>query len=429
LPLLPAAVFIVFCCLLVMMPANVGEAPNAYSFAMSYNQYCWAALCTLALILFLPPRNGRKGDAADILVAGGLLLAMFYLKITYFVVGLAALPLAMAVCPHVRARWLGWTVTGLLVTANAVAPYNHPYLLDLWSVAKAGGVRDKLTLQLMRHFTNSAEPATYVAGFVVAIWVWWRGYAPLRLPVAAAYLIGSGACLLSQNAQLGGIPLAMVVAFLLYDALRQKFADERFDGGVVPLLVLLAFPLSYVSTSTLSLAAYRVNAGSEKALRVVDRTNLKGLAVPAEQDGLLAAFAAGNAGYSLLNRSRVNYLQFELSPFEYVGTILEAADLLAGKRFQRGGIALFDQVNPLPFMLGLPPPRGGNLWMGTTKPIPPAERFFADIDYVLVPKFSTDSSATKAVTIAYAPYLKEHFRRTDESPSWFLLSREGTIDQ
>jgi len=429
LPLLPAAVFVVFCCLLVMMPANVGEVPNAYSFAMSYNRYCWSALCILALMLFLPPRSSRSGDGADILIAGGLLLAMFYLKISYFTVGLAALPLALAVCPHIRARWRGLTVMGLLVAANAVAPYNHPYLLDLWAVVEAGGVRDKLTLQLMRYFTNSAEPATYVAGFAVAAWLWWRGHAPLRLPIAAAYLIGSGSILLSQNAQMSGIPLTMVIAFLLYDALRQRFAGERFDGVMVPLLVLLAFPLSYVGTSALSLAGYRINADSEKMVRVVDRTNLKGLAVPAEEDGLLAAFAAGNVGYPLLNRSRAIYPQFELSPFEYVGTILEAANLLTGKRYRRGGIALFDQVNPLPFMLGLRPPRGENLWLGTTKPILPVEQFFADIDYVLIPKFSTHSPTTEAIAIAYAPYLKEHFRRAEESPSWFLLSRKSTVDQ
>lgn len=429
LPLLPAAVFVLFCSLLVLMPANVGEAPNAYSFAMSYNRYCWSTLCVLALILFLPPRNGRNGDVADILIAGGLLLAMFYLKITYFVVGLAALAPALALCPHVRARWVGWTVMGLVVAANAVAPYNHAYLLDLWAVAQGGGVRDKLSLQLMQYFTNSAEPAIYVAGLAVAIWVWWRGYASLRLPVAAAYLIGSGAALLSQNAQTGGIPPAMVVAFLLYDAIRQRFAGERFDGAMVALLILLAFPISYIGTSTLSLVAYHYNAGSEKAVRVVDRTNLKGLAVPVEEDGLLADFAAGNVGYPLLNRSRAVYSQFELSPFEYVETILEAADLLTGRRYPRGGVAVLDQVNPLPFVLGWPPPRGENLWQDPTKPVRPAEQFFAEVDYVLIPKFSTKSPSTKAITRAYMPYLNEHFRRVEESPSWFLLSRGNRIDQ
>jgi hypothetical protein len=430
LPLLAAALFVVFCCLIALMPANVGDPPNAYSFAMSYNRYGWSALSILALILFLPPRNGCSGDIADIVIAGGLLLAMYYLKVSYFLVGLAAVPLALLVCPHVRVRWPGWCVMAVLVTANAMAPYNHAYLLDVFTVAKAGGVRDNFTVALMRFFTNSAEPAICLANLVAAIWLWRRDAAPLRLPVAAAYLIGSGWALLSQNAQMNGIPSVMVIAFLIYDALRQRSAGTRLQGvAAAPLLVLLAFPLASIATSALSLAAYRINADSDKMVRVVDRTNLKGLAVPAEPDGVLAAFAAGNGGYALLNRSRAVYPQYELSPFEYVQTILEAADLMAGKRYRRGGIALLDQVNPMPFMLGLPPARGVNLWLADTKDVPPVERFLADIDYVLIPKFSTHSSTKDVLTAAYTPYLKEHFRHSEESPSWLLLSRDGPLDE
>jgi hypothetical protein len=222
----------------------------------------------------------------------------------------------------------------------------------------------------------------------------------------------------------------MVIAFLIYDALRQRSAGTRLQGvAVPPLLVLLAFPLAFIATSALGLAAYRVNADSDKMVRVVDRTNLKGLAVPAEPDGVLAAFAAGNAGYALFNRSRAVRPQYDLSPFEYVQTILEAADLMAGKRDRHSRVALLDQVNPMPFMLGLPPARGVNLWLADTKDIPPAERFFADVDYVLIPKFSTHSPTNDVVTAAYKPYLKEHFRHSEEGPSWFLLSRNGPLDK
>jgi hypothetical protein len=164
-------------------------------------------------------------------------------------------------------------------------------------------------------------------------------------------------------------------------------------------------------------------------VRVVDRTNLKGLAVPAEPDGVLAAFATGDGGYALLNRSRAVRPQYDLSPFEYVQTILEAADLMAGKPSRRGGIALLDQVNPMPFVLGLPPARGVNLWLADTKDIPPVERFFADIEYVLIPKFATHGPTKAVLTAAYTPYLKEHFHPGEESPSWFLLVRDGPLDK
>jgi hypothetical protein len=425
LPLLASALFVVFCCLIALMPANVGDPPNAYSFAMTYNRYCWSALSILALILFLPPSNGRRGDIADVGIAGGLLLAMYYLKISYFLVGLAAVPLALLVCPHVRVLWRGWIVMAVLVTANALAPYNHAYLLDILAAIKAGGVRHNFTFKLMQFFTNPAEPATYLAGLVAAIWLWRSGAAPLRLPVAAAYLIGSGVALVLQNAQETGIPAAMVIAFLIYDALRQRSASTRLQGVAAAPLLLLAFPLAYIATSALSLVAYRINADSDKMVQVVDRTNLKGLAVPAEPDGLLAAFAAGNGGYALFNRSRAVFPQHELSPFEYVQTILEAADLMAGKRYRRGGIALLDQVNPMAFMLGLPPVRGVNLWLGDTHEVPPVERFFADVDYVLIPKFSTHSPTTDVLAAAYTPFLEQHFLYSEERPSWFLLSRDG----
>ncbi len=54
LPLLPAALFVMFASLLVLMPANAGDLPSEYSFAMSYNRYGWSALSIVALVLFLP---------------------------------------------------------------------------------------------------------------------------------------------------------------------------------------------------------------------------------------------------------------------------------------------------------------------------------------------------------------------------------------
>src|SRR6478609_3384665 len=53
LPLLPAALFIVFASLMALVPANVGDRPDQYAFAMSYNRYCWSAFGILALILFV----------------------------------------------------------------------------------------------------------------------------------------------------------------------------------------------------------------------------------------------------------------------------------------------------------------------------------------------------------------------------------------
>src|SRR6266851_7033785 len=104
LPLVPATLFVIFVSLLVLMPANVGDKPNAYSFAMSYNRYGWSLLSILALILFVPPRDRVASDWGDVANAGLLLVALFYLKVTYFAGGLAFVGLAVLISPHIRAH-------------------------------------------------------------------------------------------------------------------------------------------------------------------------------------------------------------------------------------------------------------------------------------------------------------------------------------
>jgi hypothetical protein len=421
LPVLPAALFVIFVTLLVLMPANVGDKPNAYSFAMSYNRYGWSLLSILALILFVPPRD-RVGDWIDVANASLLLVALFYLKVTYFAGGLAFVGLAILVCPHIRARLPTWLVIGGLIVANAGAPWNHPYLLDILHAAAAGAVRNSLSFHLDNFFANSEGYAPYAAGLVLAVWMWARGLAPLRVPLAIVSILAIGAFVLSQNHQSHGLPIGIVIAFLLYDQIR-----ERFGPSAPVLPMLMVFPLFAIGTSALSLAGYHVHAGREALLQVVDRTQLKGLAVPAERPGLLAAFADGRLGPALLNWSRAAQPRFELSPAEYVETIVEAAALLGDGRHCRGGVVVLDQVNPFPFMLGWPPAQGDNLWSGPGAPVRPADEIFAEVGHVLIPKFSTYGAWTELARFEYGPYLSENFRAHEETQSWFVLSREGTV--
>jgi hypothetical protein len=422
LPVLPAALFVIFVTLLVLMPANVGDKPNAYSFAMSYNRYGWSLLSILALILFVPPRDRVAGDWIDVANAGLLLVALFYLKVTYFAGGLAFVGLAILISPHIRARMPAWLAIGGLIVANAVAPWNHPYLLDILHAAAAGAVRNSLSFHLNNFFANAEGYAPYAAGLVGAVWMWARGLAPLRVPLAIAGILAIGAFVLSQNHQSHGLPVGIVIAFLLYDQIRERF------GPAAPVLpMLMVFPLFAIGASALSLAGYHAQAGREGLLQVVDRTKLKGLAVPAERLGVLAAFADGRFGPALLNWSRAAQPRFELSPAEYIETIVEAAALLGDGRHCRGGVVVLDQVNPFAFMLGWPPPRGGNLWSGPGAPMRPADEIFAEAGHVLIPKFSTYGAWTELARVEYGPYLSENFRTRKETQSWIVLSREGTV--
>ena len=419
LPLLPAVVFIVFASLLALVPANVGDPPNQYTFAMSYNRYGWSAFGILALILFVPPQPGRRPVGLDLGVAGGLLALMFYLKITYFAAGLAMVGFAMLFHRHVRQRWLLWVALALLVTANALAPWNRPYLNDILDWSASGAVRNGLLLHFNNFIAAIALYAPYLAAIAVAGWMWVFGRASFRFPLTLVFLFVVSLGLLSQNSQALGLPTGVVMVLILYDRLRRHFAPVR-NRDIAPLLLtLLFFPFFEATCFGASIIGYRAKAGAEHGLYVVDRTHLRSLAVP---DGQRGTFLSYSRTFDYPAAAAPEQTpRYQLTDYEYVLSLLQAADLMQKK--PPGGIALFDSVNPLPFMLGRPTPRGANLWSTWNAPRRAAKEYLADVRYVLVPKFSLNPRWTEDLMRLYGGYLEDHFSTAAETPCWTLLAR------
>jgi len=416
LALLAATLFVVFVCLIVLRPANVGDRPDAYSFAMAYNRYGWSATAVLALLLFEAPRHRSAADFVEMGCALLLLAALFYLKMTYFAAGLGILAVALVACPHVRERWRGWAAVMAAALALIALPVNRPYLADLISAARAGIVRDDAAFFLNDFAENAGEYAAWFAAAGLATWLWRRRHAPLQLAVAAAVLPAMGAMLLSQNSQAHSMPLAVVTAFLFYAQL------QRLQAPAVLALAVLVFPLASVAAAATSLAGYHARFG-KGYMRIVETTHLAGLAVPMEPEGLLADVAAGRDRQRLFGRTRAVRPRYELSPYEYVETLIEAATLLREAGMANGRVAMLDQVDPLPFMLGLEPPRGGNIWSGAGAPTPSAQDYLGEVDHVLIPRFSTNFAWTEQAKTAYGAYLAAHFPVRVESRFWSVASR------
>jgi hypothetical protein len=422
LPLLPAAIFVVFASLLALMPANVGDRPEQYTFAMSYNRYGWSAYSILALILFVPPREQRDRTWIDIAVAGGLLTAMFYLKITYFAVGLATVGFAVLFHPHVGRHWRAWLVVGALLAINALAPHNRPYLADILGWATSGAVRKAAMLHFNNFVAAIGQYGPYLAAITVGVWMWWSQKATFRLPLTLVFLLATSLLLLSQNSQAAGMPSAIVVLFVLYDRLRTAFASLDNRDLAPWLLTLLLFPVFAVGGYATSIAGYHAYAGEGRGAHVVEHTNLRGLAVPEGQRGTFLSFSH-DIDYPSRPADAPAQPLYQLSDYEYVLVLMDAADLLKDRA--PGGIALLDSVNPLPFMLGVEPARGANLWSTWNAPKRPASEFLGSARYVLVPKFPTSPQWTDDMMRLYGSYLEEHFRWTTETRCWILLTRSN----
>ncbi|MCW5733201.1 MAG: hypothetical protein KIS73_03720 [Enhydrobacter sp.] len=416
LTLLPAALFVVFVCLIVLRPANVGDHPDAYSFAMGYNRYGWAAMAVLGLMLFEPPIRRSSADIFEMVSAALLLATLFYFKMTYFAAGVGTLAVALVSSPHVRERRHGWTIVMAAGLTLIALPFNWPYLADLMAAARAGIVRDDAAFFLNDFAEHAGEYAVWFAAAALAAWLCWQGQVPLHLAVAASVLPVMGFVLLSQNSQSHSVPLAVVTAFLFHAQLQRRQAHAALA------LAVLAFPLASIVASATSIAGYHARLG-KGYMRLVDETNLRGLAVPMEPEGLLADVATGRDRDRLFGRTRAVRPRYELSPYEYVETLMDAAAFLRESGMVTGGIAVLDQVNPLPFMLGLEPPRGGNIWSGAGAPTPSPEAFLSEASHVLIPKFSTNFAWTEQAKATYGSYLAEHFPVRHLERGWTIYSR------
>lgn len=430
LPVVPAAVFIAYVCLLVLMPINVGEPVGDFTFAMDYNAIGWSGLGVLSFILFVPPRarsgDGRLHDWPDFAVATALLVAMYHLKITYFGAAVGELCIAALVSEHLRRRQLLWTVLAVAVVLYAVAPWNWAYLADVFAAVGTGAASTDVREFAKMVLSNVPELSLMCIGAIVALALWRSGEVSLRVPVAVGLFIAAAVAVLSQNTQLRGLPLSVAIAFLLYDHLRGNRSEGRPRSAVWVMVALLVFPVAGVGKQLSSLLIYHWQAVRSPMLHLVEHpATLQGLAVPRDEPGLLDAIARQAIDRGLLSRIRtLDTDNEELSQNEYAETLAEAVALFEGNpQWGEGGIVLFDQVNPMPFILKRVPPRGVTLWLDKAFPWQPAEAMLGDARYVLIPKFSTYRAVTLLAGERYRSYLAEHFPHRTETRSWVLLAR------
>ena len=427
LPLAASAIATLYVVLLVLVPVNLGDPIQLYSFAMSYNRLGWSALVLLFTVLFLAPRN-EKGiwlDQALVFLLGG---ALFYLKITYFGVALGAIAASLLLSPHIRRRMAGWVAVLAALALVAAAPFNIDYWRDIFAALQTGAARADFGAQL-KNVVTSRDTAIIVVELVCLLGLRRAGVSWDRL-VSALFIIACGAAIISQNQQSDGIALYLVVGLLLFDCARRAI-ETRTQWPAPEMALVLAAVLVAPAIDVLSMGAslvgYHVKAGASDN-DVVAQTNLRGFAVPPEQPDLIARFAGSEMTAGLLNATRREHPLYELTQAEYLKTILEAAavvrDLVASNTTARmPHVALLDAVNPLPFMLGMPPSRGRQLWFDRAYPWPPAQEFLSSMDYVLVPKFPTDSASMRGALQHYGDYLTRKFRRT-ETESWIVFHRD-----
>ena len=394
LPLMAAVVFVLFASLLVLLPANVGARLGDYSFAMSYNRYGWSAISVLAVLLFVPPRQPSRWCSWDAAVGAALLAAMFYTKITYFLVGEAAVVLALVLCDHVRRARVPWFATAAILMLNALLPRHYPYLADLWRSARYDTFNPHAHLALM--FDNNAELALGASGLLLALLLWRRGLTPVYVPAASTFMLTASWLLIAHNTQVRGLPLAASFGFVLGAVVAHHGAGGRHLERAALLAAALAWPILSAGNYATQLFFYhRAATATRPDDYTVTQTALRGL---------------------------------RLSPSantQFAPRTLAAAELFTDGRLPPGRVVALLRVNVLPFLLKWPSPKGGDLFLIQAGPIFPAEEVLQDADYVVVPKREELDRITWRRVQQYQAHLAEHFVLLKENEDWRVLGRRG----
>jgi hypothetical protein len=427
LALIAGVLFVALCAMLALVPVTIGDLPTAYTFAMGYNRFGWSLLAILYLIVFIEPGDGRRSRLPDIVAAAIIIVALYYLKITYFGVAYAAVGLALLTHRHIRQHYAAWCVALAAAALIAIAPFNHGYIVDIVDAISAGSVRTQITLFVRNFAYGSAEQSSVIAANLVLLYLWLRGRVSFGALVAGCFVLASGVFLISQNAQDQGIPLYVIPALLISVAICDWVRDARKDQSrhAIALIGATLSPLVlFVFYANVTMLGYHWKAQQTAGTFVVADTNLQGLAVPLDRNDVIADFATGRSSPALFGRLRSNHVRYELSQYEYVQTILELVKLLRARGAAAAPVVVIDQVNPLPFVMGARPPRWSNLWWEEGIAWRPPDEAFGEAAYVAIPRFPTRSAVVEDALTQYQQYLDTEFAPWLESRYWTVLKRQ-----
>jgi len=394
---------------------------DEYANAMFYNRWGWGAL--LAMFAFLTPRTREEGTSiAETIVLGLLLAFLFWLKLSYFVVGAAVAVLYAFIGPNPwRTLGIGTAVAGGVVLSIALLLGNlFAYLNDILTASRVSGARFGDLAMLLRD--NLLYILLAVAP-VVAMAIT-RRLKPIDYAVSGL-IVGGTLFVVNQNAQMSGLPTLLVVA--AYTLWRMRGETDQS----LRLLAILAFALPAVT--------YAMDRGSGLSgqASIARREEARGppawAGIPALHnvyaqerenviDRIRDATSEEQRVYAFRAMSAYGRRQF-LRTGEYIGSLQAGMDDLKPVIRKGESVVVMDFSSPLAFLMDARPAKG--YWItfddGRTiskKVHPEAAQIFADADHVMLPKLYVEPDTATRLAGLYSDWLDSAYLDRVETRYW-----------
>jgi hypothetical protein len=413
----------------------------------SYNRIGWG-LVTAVLIAAAIPRvtGGVRASILDGVLCTAVLLVLFYVKITYFALGGAALLLAVAVVPGNR-RWAlasGVATWGVVGLTFAISEVPWAYVDDIRGAAASFDPR-------WAQVSGSRAPGLdkLVADLIDNLWIVLLTFGGL---VAFSRAAGGDPVLEAESNRVGLAGAGVLVVALIVGVQSHDHHNPALVvGAVVPIAAFVRRSIHGPRRQRDARLALALVAGLIAVL--APRVGRDGMGIVIHR--MLASSGEGQVTASDDPESPVSTLRFvapsglegskirfvlegrvEADVYRELVTAFDGADLGVllrdgaarirehGPKDARTLTMLF--ASPFPVVTGAPPPRGTLNWyhpsrtFGGDNPLVP-EELLADVDVVLVPT-TIGTVATAAMKESLDPWLEEHRRRVD-TPLWTLWLR------
>ena len=424
---------------MVAVPWPLGESGFVSTQVAYHNRWGWALLTVL--LLFGLPAAGRDGQGQiafrrklDSAAIAALLSLLFFVKVTYFAVGLVFVLLFGVALGRFR-RTGAWGLTAFLLVVlgvQAIGGWVDDYMRDLLRTLEVSSepgaeARDEMlgisnVLHATFGFLGLAAMACAIAGLNRRLSV--------QDILLAAYVLTSCAALATQNTNYPDVLFALSALFIWMTALCPRGSvHRRLVTAAMWIFLLPMFSRQLLATAVFLMAAHGACPGCASGLPRMEGAWFGGL-------GSANAFNAGvlqmPSPQDALLWSRRNPLHshMDLSNAEYLHTLKTGLTLLKAAGHENDPVATMDYANAFPALLDVPSPKGALLYLHVGRHVnrrtaANRELVFGDANWLMIPKFPIAHETTALILEVQAAHLNADWGLVAMNEHWRLLRRSN----
>ena len=428
-----AIVFLIALAGMVVIPW-VGESGFLVTHAVFYNRWGWGLIASLflAVLPLAPPVGGgkwllRTHFAAEALSIAAVLLLLFFLKVTYFLVGLFFVVFfGVALARFLRTALLGLAVFALaLLVVSLATGVVDDYLRDVAraiEVARNPGA-DQPTPSVY-HIIHTTLP--HIALGVIAVGV---GALQRRPTVAQllyfAFVLASCIALAHQNSQ----PPFLFALINVFVAVAAS-CSQRSPHRRLAMVAMCLFLAPTISRQIVAGASFHLIARGDFKAFAADLPRMDNAWFGNRAVNWFASDATGGSVSAFVwARRHRSEATTHLTMAEHLETLRSGVALLRRQGVGTEPVATLDYVNCFPTLLKAEAPKGvvyvnhpgrmTNLDLAKDRTL-----VFGDAVYLMIPKFPLRQDSTSWVLDLHRDHLAEAWRQVAENDHWRLLAKK-----